>query len=316
MHGLLTALAATASALILTPVAARMAVRLGVVDRPGALKVHESPVPYLGGLAVFVAAGAAALGGGVRPIWLAPPAVALALGIVDDSGGVPPLGRLASEALIGLGAGLVVPAPGSFGVLITAVFAVALMNAVNLLDGLDGLAAGVALASAIGFAVLGGDGRVLALALAGSLAGFLVFNRPPARIYLGDGGSYMLGVALAMLAAFALHRESEPVYWIVVPLLVAVPLADTAIAIVRRIRARAPIFSGDRGHVYDQLVDRGRSRGQAALLCILTQAILVATGVLAWNLPDALGAAVVVATVAILAVGVVASGFAAPAEHT
>jgi UDP-GlcNAc:undecaprenyl-phosphate GlcNAc-1-phosphate transferase len=312
VEGALTAVTGAVVALAATPLAARVAVRYGVLDRPGALKVQDRPVPYLGGAAVFAALALAATLGGGRPSWLVPLVLALALGVADDAGGLDARVRLGGEAGIGLVAGIVAPAPGPLGVALTALAVIGLINAVNLLDGLDGLAAGVAFVSAAGFAALGGDAYVLALALAGALAGFLVFNRPPARIYLGDGGSYLLGAALAMLAARALHHESEPVYWIIVPLLVAVPLADTAIAIIRRARARRPIFSGDRSHVYDQLVDRGQSRGRAVLICVAVQAALVAAGVVAWSLPDPAAVAVVAAVLAAVVASTVRLGLAAP----
>jgi UDP-GlcNAc:undecaprenyl-phosphate/decaprenyl-phosphate GlcNAc-1-phosphate transferase len=302
-------------ALAVTPVAARVALRYGVLDHPGSLKVQQRPVPYLGGVAVFVAAGVAAVAGGIEALWLVPLALALILGVIDDVKGLGARSRLGGEALIGLLAGFIVPAPGPAGFVITALGVVGLINAVNLLDGLDGLASGVVCASAIGFAALGFDGRPLALGLAGGLAGFLVFNRPPARIYLGDGGSYLLGAALAMLAAGALHHESEPVYWIIVPLLVAVPLGDTAIAIIRRARAHRPIFSGDRSHVYDQLVDRGQTRGQATLTCIALQTGLVVAGVVAWHLSDGVAAIVAVTTLAVFSVSAIALGFATPGEN-
>jgi UDP-GlcNAc:undecaprenyl-phosphate GlcNAc-1-phosphate transferase len=290
-------------ALIATPLAARAARRLHIVDRPGALKVQQEPVPYLGGVAVMLALGLAALAGGMPFAWVIPMLLALALGVVDDIAGVQPRFRLCAQAVIGVLAGLIVPARGPFGVLVTASAAVVLMNAVNLLDGLDGLAAGVALASALGFAVIGGAGGSLALALAGATLGFLAYNRPPARIYLGDGGSYMLGIVMAILAASALHHEDEAVYWILVPLLVALPLLDTSVAIIRRARAHAPIFGGDRNHIYDQLVDRGLSRSSAVLVCIAAQLVVVIAAVLAWTLPDPAAAAIGLAIVGLLIAG-------------
>ena len=284
MDGPLTFVVAIAVALVATPVAARVAIRTGVLDRPGALKVQDRPVPYLGGAAVFVASTAAALGGGVPVKWIVPGAIALALGLVDDIASISARIRLAGEMAIGIVAGLLVPAPGPAGVAVTAIAVVALINAVNLLDGLDGLASGVVLASAAGFAAVGGPGFPLAVALAGAVLGFLWFNRPPARIYLGDSGSYFLGATLGVLATGALEDADTGAVWVIVPLLVAVPLADTAIAIIRRARARRPIFEGDRSHVYDQLVDRGRSRGQAVLCCIAAQVVLAAAGVVLWEL--------------------------------
>ncbi len=193
-------------ALIATPIAAAVARRTGVVDRPGPLKIQQTPVPYLGGVAVFVAmAGPIAV---VRPMLLVPLACLLALGLADDLGDLAPRLRLVCEVAIGAVGGAIVPVPGPFGAVVTAAFVVGLVNAVNLLDGLDGLAGGVVCASAIGFALIGGAARVPGIALAGALGGFLWYNRPPARIYLGDSGAYLCGGALALLAALALGARS------------------------------------------------------------------------------------------------------------
>ena len=324
MDGPLILAVAIAVALVATPLAARVAVRTGVLDRPGALKIQERPVPYLGGVAVFVASTAAALGGGVPVKWIVPGALALGLGLIDDVASISARIRLAGEAAIGIVAGVLVPAPGPVGVAITAVAVVALINAVNLLDGLDALASGVVLASAAGFAALGGPGFPLAVALAGALLGFLWFNRPPARIYLGDSGSYLLGATLGVLAAGALDGAQDGTgggaAWVIVPLLVAVPLADTAIAIIRRARARRPIFAGDRSHVYDQLVDRGRSRVQAVLCCVAAQVVFAAAGVALWDLATesdrgALAAAISLGAIAASAAVAFALGFAAPTRE-
>lgn len=303
---------AFAVALFLTPLAAKVARRFGIVDRPGALKVHEAAVPYLGGVAVFCAiAGPIAM---VRPSLLAPLGLLLVLGLADDIGDLRPRLRLLLELGIGMVGGIVVPAPGQFGVVITAAFIVGLVNAVNLLDGLDGLASGVALASAIGFAIVGGSGRIPALALASALAGFLIFNRPPARIYLGDAGAYLCGGALALLAALALQGGDGLAVWSAVPLLVALPVFDTAVAIIRRKRHGRPIFSGDRSHVYDQLVDRGQTRVQAVLECVAAQALLTSIGVFAvrWNTVWAVIAAT--STVAVLIIIAAWGGFLSRTE--
>ncbi len=300
MSNLAIVAVALGAALVLTPVAALVARRLGVVDRPGPLKVQQAPVPYLGGIAVFVALGLGIVVSWSRLSLLVPLALLTLLGLADDVGEIPPRLRLIAEVGIGLVAGAVVPAPGHLGVLVTAALVVGLVNAVNLLDGLDGLAGGVAVASALGFAVIAGSARELALALAGALGGFLWYNRPPARIYLGDAGAYLTGGALALAAALVLRSEHGGRGWVAVPLLVALPVFDTAVAIVRRRRAGRPVLSGDRSHVYDQLVDRGRSRVQAVLECIGLQAVLTALGVLVLHLDTAWAVGVASASAAAL----------------
>ncbi len=264
-------------ALALTPLAMRVARSVGAVDLPGPLKPQARPVAYLGGIAVFgaVAAGVAPQ----RPALLLPLGLALVLGTVDDLRPLPARPRLAAEIGIGLLAALTVPGPGWVR-LATALALVVLLNAVNLLDGQDGLAAGFGVVAALGFALLGGDATPVGLALAGGLVGFLVFNRPPARIYLGDGGAYLLGSTLAVLPALTEHGDQVSV-WFALPLLVGLPVLDTAVAVVRRRRAGQPLFVGDRSHVYDQLADRGAGIAGSTGICVGVQAVLTAAGVVA-----------------------------------
>jgi UDP-GlcNAc:undecaprenyl-phosphate GlcNAc-1-phosphate transferase len=283
-----------AVAVIATPIAARVAVWLGIVDEPGPLKVHDRPVPYLGGVAVLAALLGPVLG--ARPSFLVPIALACALGLADDRTDLPPWFRLAAEVGIGVGAAWV-SAPHDAGhVALGVVVVLVLINAVNLLDGLDGLAAGVAIMSATGFyVVLSGSPATLALVLAGALAGFFVWNSPPARVYLGDAGSYLLGTALAMLFLATAQRDAAVVSGAF--LFVGVPVADTVVAVVRRLRARRPLLRGDRGHVYDQLVDRGWSAPVAVAACVGAQAVLTGAGLGVASLSGGTAVVVTVATV-------------------
>lgn len=294
-------LLAAVLAVVATPVAMLIARRTGVVDRPGPLKTHTRPVAYLGGVAVFVAL---LVGVGSTGRWelALPLGLALALGTVDDVHPLPPTARLALEVVVALVAAVVVPGAPVHR-LLTAGLLVVLVNAVNLLDGQDGLAGAVGAVAALGFALLGGDATAYGLALAGALAGFLVFNRPPARIYLGDGGAYLLGAALALAPALT-HDAAGWSVWFATPLLVAMPLLDTAVAFWRRLREHRPLFAGDRGHVYDQLVDRGRSVAASTGWCALAQVLLTAVGVLVAGLaaPVALGCTAVTVVVAAWAV--------------
>lgn len=292
---------ATLLAVVLTPIAARLAVALGVVDQPGALKVHERPVAYLGGVAVFAALAAPVAA--TRPSLLLPLGLAVALGLADDVVDLPARVRVVGE--VGIGVAAVVALPGAHTPLGSAgmvVVVVALLNAVNLLDGLDGLAASVGALAALGFAaVLEAPERSVALAVAGALVGFLVWNRPPARIYLGDAGSYLAGTSLALLFGLVVTTR-EPVAPAAGALLfVAVPVADTTVAIVRRLRAGRPLLVGDRGHVYDQLVDRGWTAPHTTLTCAGVQGTLVVVGLIVSSLAGP--AAVATATAVILVVG-------------
>ena len=184
-------------------------------------------------------------------------------------------------------------------------------------SGLDGLAAGVCLASAIGFAVLGrGRAQFLAVGLAGAVAGFLVYNRPPARIYLGDAGSYLLGASLAtLLIASWAHAHGHISAAIAAVLLVGVPVADTSLAVLRRYRSGRPLFTGDRSHIYDQLVSRGLSSSRATGICVLAQALLVGIALSVFHAPVAVAAVVVACTIGAVAVLLFAAGFAAPTKE-
>ena len=294
---------AFAVAVVATPVAAAIAARVGLVDHPGPLKVHRRPVPYLGGAAVFAAiVGPVA---GAHPYALVPLGLAFAVGLADDAGDLPPLARMLVEIGIGVAAAFALARHDAPWVVLGVVVVVLLLNAVNLLDGLDGLAASVGIASAVGLAtVLGGPAAVLPVALAGALAGFVVWNRPPARVYLGDAGSYLIGTALAIALLDALQRPAAVAAG--ATLFVGVAAADTAIAILRRWRAHRPLLRGDRGHVYDQLVDRGWSPVAAVGALLAAQAALTGAGVAVSHLSRGVAIAVAVGVVALVGVPAIA----------
>jgi UDP-GlcNAc:undecaprenyl-phosphate GlcNAc-1-phosphate transferase len=305
--------AACAVAIVATPLAMALARRTGLVDQPGPLKVQQTPVPYLGGLGV--AAGLALAGFETEVRLLLPPLAALLLGVADDARDLDPKLRLAAECAIGVAVAAAVPHHGVVAFVVAAVATVVLINAVNLLDGLDALASGVGLAAAVGMAwVTEGDGRALALALAGALAGFLVWNKPKAKVYLGDGGAYLLGTVLAELWALSWRPGGSLGRPIAAALLVAVPLIDTTVAVVRRRRSGHPLFQGDRAHVYDQLVDRGLRAPLAVGCCILGQAVLATVGTLATRLGTAGAVAVTAVAVAAVIGGVGVLGFTRPQE--
>jgi UDP-N-acetylmuramyl pentapeptide phosphotransferase/UDP-N-acetylglucosamine-1-phosphate transferase len=285
-------------AVVATPLAALLATRLGLVNRPGPLKVHVQPVPYLGGVGVLLGLVAPVIA--ARPSLLLPLGLACGIGLADDATDVVPVVRLGAELVLALTAAWVA-APHTVGYIALAIVVViVLVNAVNFLDGLDGLAGSVTAIGALGsFVVLSGWSATLALALVGALAGFLVWNAPPARVHLGDAGSYLIGTALALLFLAAAPRDAPVVS--AAFLFVGVPVADTGVAIVRRLRAHTPLMRGDRGHVYDQLVDRGWSVKSTVLVCALAQAVLTAIGIGVANLSS--GAAVAVAGATVLVVG-------------
>ena len=301
-------------AVVVTPLAAAAAAHLGVVDRPGALKPQTAPVPYLGGLAVLCGVAVGAASG--RPSLLVPLVLATALGVADDRSGLPPLFRLAGQLAVGACVAVVVPVhlPGVLGAVLVMAVTLVVVNGVNFVDGLDLLAAGVAAVAACGFALaLHGAARQVGVALVASLVGFGWYNRPPARVYLGDGGSYLLGAALSVLLAEAWAPGVGLTTGVAALALVALPAAEVAFAVVRRLRGGGRLTSGDRGHPYDRLVARGWPRLAASGVYVAVEAVLAA-GAVAVARTGTLGAAVVVAVVAagLLVAGGAAAGALAP----
>jgi UDP-GlcNAc:undecaprenyl-phosphate/decaprenyl-phosphate GlcNAc-1-phosphate transferase len=297
----------------LTPLCARFARRIGLVDRPGPLKPQARTTPYLGGIGVGcgTAVGAALL----SPWLLVPLVMALALGTADDARPLHPALRLAGEVATGLVLAAVVStrfADAAAFVLVT-LSTVALINGFNMLDGLDGLCGSVTVVGAAGFAVLlGGDARALALSLAGATAAFVVFNRPPARVYLGDGGAYVIGVSMAALLARAWAPSATLSTGLGSLAIVVLPLAEVGLAVLRRRWSRRPLMAGDRDHPYDLLVRRGWGTVRTVAAYAVTELLLVGAALLASHL-GAQGALVVLA-VAVLGITVAGleAGFACP----
>jgi len=324
--------------LLATPVFRWLALRKGIWDKPDqAVKIHSSPIPYLGGCAIWLAwtvpvllYGLVSEGVNWRALGalLAGGFVAFVTGLVDDLKEIRPryklLGQAAAggilllggvrwsafpnlQALVGLDfaetsvAVLVVCLAIHFLVVIGAT------NATNLLDGLDGLCSGVTVTISIGFLLLAtsltawatpewyGEGityeysrliMVVAFALAGAVVGFLPYNLPPARIFLGDAGSVFIGYVLAaMMIMFA--SQFGMVKWFVGALFIfGLPIFDTGVALVRRLANRRPIMMPDRSHVYNQMVDRlGLSVSVTVGILFSVSAVLAAVGLLVLYIP-------------------------------
>ena len=273
---LLVAIAALVATAALVPVCIVVARRWDISDRPGPLKSQQTPVPYLGGVGVFAGVAVGACVG--RPITLVPLAAALAVGVSDDRFNLQAPVKLCAQ----LGVGAIIAAtqpvhlPGWIGVPLVMVASVVLINGFNLLDGLDLLAVGVGAITAVGFGILiPGPARLLAASLTGALVAFVWYNRPPARIYLGDGGSYLIGASMTVLLAYAWGPGTAGATGVIALALVVVPAAEIASAIVRRRRSGLSIMDGDRAHPYDLLVASGWSRTAATASYIVVEVVVV-----------------------------------------
>ncbi|MEX2374180.1 MAG: undecaprenyl/decaprenyl-phosphate alpha-N-acetylglucosaminyl 1-phosphate transferase [Dehalococcoidia bacterium] len=283
---LLSLAAAGLVSLVLTPLAIRTAIRHDILDRPAGHKSHDTPTPYLGGLAMLFAfmatvVAAAALrpttGGLTALLTILGLGLLLALvGLADDVRGLGLTVRFGAQILAGVGLWLVDIGVGVtqilwLDLLITVVWVVGITNAMNLLDNMDGLSAGIATIAAMSFGIIGAiNGQILvaslAFALAGCAAGFLRHNRPPARIYMGDAGSLFLGVMLASVG-IKLEFATHPVIAALVPILVlTVPVMDTSLVVVARLKHGLSPFRGGRDHISHRLVHIGLPVPIAVLL--------------------------------------------------
>ena len=263
--------------LVLTPVAMAVAIRIGVLDRPGGHKSHLSSVPYLGGVAIVVAFSCSVIGAAI----IDPPqtgqseliivlllALGLAVvGLVDDLLNLSAVARLVLEVLCAvqlwrMDAGVAVTGEQALDLILTILWVVGITNAFNLLDNMDGLAAGqAALCSLTLFAIAAANGQflvaALAIGLAGCALGFLRHNFHPARVYMGDGGALFLGFLIAYLG-IKLRFESSVSESFLIPVLVcAVPILDTTLVTVSRIATGRSPFRGGQDHVSHRLVRSG-----------------------------------------------------------
>lgn len=283
-----------------TPQVKKLAAHCGALDQPDARKVHSVPMPLWGGLgvslstliasllAIFAISGLALserqLSGTLAIAFCS--LVIVAVGMWDDRFGMAAKVKLMAQigvSLILVGAGIRIEffsLPFVDGVVylnewqslgLTMLWLVGVTNAVNLLDGLDGLVAGVACGSSVILALVAAvNGQwlpVIAMAaLAGSTLGFLRYNFNPAQIFMGDTGSLFLGLTFASWSLLGLLKTTATVTLTVPILLVmAVPLLDTSFAILRRGLTRQPIFKPDKGHLHHRLLSRGMSHRQAVI---------------------------------------------------
>ena len=277
---------------ILTPLMRRVALTYGVIDTPTeAHKTHKNPIPYLGGVAIvlgvlIVSYGASLLSNiSASTFWLASsvlvPALVMAIvGLIDDIRRLSPWSRFLVQNAIGVFSAVVLVTTETVGspsgswmidVAVTMFWIVGLTNAINFFDNLDGGASGtVAISSAFLFLLAYQNEQffisALALVLAGATLGFLIWNRPPARIYMGDAGALFLGL---LLASLTIRLEPNPINkWasFAVPIfLVAVPTLDTSVVVIKRLARGISPFQGGRDHLSHRLIRLGLSKRQAVI---------------------------------------------------
>lgn len=290
-------------ALFLTPVVISFARRTGALDAPDARKVHVRPIPRIGGIGIYAAFMVSVLVqmsiSDLSPelmtsLWglLAGGTIIVAIGIIDDYRDLPAkvklLGQILAACVLVIGFDVridVITDPLGdfiyleyFAIPATIFWVVGLTNTVNLIDGLDGLAAGVSSIAAVTiFLVAMEEGipfvAMITAALAGAAIGFLYYNFNPARIFMGDTGSMFLGFMLAGISVIGAVKSAATIALIVPILALGLPILDTTFAIVRRARNHRPIFKPDKGHLHHRLLARGFTQKQAVLLMYVVSAL-------------------------------------------
>jgi UDP-GlcNAc:undecaprenyl-phosphate GlcNAc-1-phosphate transferase len=322
-------------AVLVTPLVIWLARRIGAVDRPGVRSVHTHPVPRIGGVAIYVSSVCAillllfldnAIGRTFRDI--RPQALTLLgcasgiflIGLIDDLRGLPARFKFVAE-LLGAGALCLVGVRISdigfggwtlslgwwLGVPLTLLWIVGITNAVNISDGLDGLAAGIA-AIACGaiatFAIYGsaihtGGARdndvlmaVFALALLGGLSGFLFFNFNPAKVFMGDCGSLFIGFTIASASVMCVSKSMALVGLALPALALGIPIFDTLFSMLRRFLERRSMFAPDRSHFHHRLLEMGLNQRRAVMIVYLTTAAAAGLGLFMMTSSD-LGALLV-----------------------
>ena len=294
---------ALCAALAATPLVIAFARRTGALDRPDARKVHARPIPRIGGIGIYAAFMLSIL---VQLVFvdltpefmtsliglMAGGTIIVAIGIIDDYCDLPAkvklLGQILAAAVLVIGFDVRIDfITDPFGDFIylelfaipaTIFWIVGLTNTVNLIDGLDGLAAGVSSIAAVTiFLVAMEEGipfvAMVTAALAGAAIGFLWYNFNPARIFMGDTGSMFLGFILAGISIVGAVKSAATIALIVPILALGLPILDTTFAIVRRARNHRPIFKPDKGHLHHRLLAHGFTQKQAVLLMYVVSAL-------------------------------------------
>ena len=333
--------------LFLTPLARLLALRLNLVDKPGQRKIHEAAMPYGGGIAIFSAFSISIILAlvsawlNIRPPWLdqaygelsnstrmidmetlfrlgvvlAGAALMFVLGLIDDRRPIRPYAKLAAQIAGGLllyAVGIRVTLFASFwgeSLLLTVLWVVAITNAVNLLDNMDGLAGGVGAICSIIFTLIAiQSGQILLAgmfaALAGSLLGFLWYNFNPARLFMGDAGALFTGYMLGALSMAGTYYEGKgPILAVAMPVVVlSIPIFDTLSVMLIRWRNGKPLMVGDTNHFSHRLVRLGMTRREAVLTIYALTAALGLSALTFYRLSEAGCAILLLHTAGILAV--------------
>lgn len=304
---------------ILTPYIKTLAFKIGAVDKPDNRKVHKKIMPRLGGLAIYIAFLIGVVSS-LELTWdivgiLTGATVIVIVGILDDVYQLPAkvklLGQIVAACIliafdiriewVNNPLGGYIYLDKFISIPLTVFWVISFTNVVNLIDGLDGLAAGVsAIASLTVIFVAIQMGyfhvTVLSAALAGGIIGFIRYNFNPATIFMGDTGSMFIGYMLAAISVYGAVKTAATIALIVPAIALGLPIMDTAFAIMRRYTNGRPIFQPDKGHLHHRLLAMGMNQKQAVLLMYAISAALGIAAVL-WAEVDGFYAALIIAII-------------------
>jgi UDP-GlcNAc:undecaprenyl-phosphate GlcNAc-1-phosphate transferase len=274
-----------------TPWVRRAAIALGFVDAPARRKLHSTPMPLMGGVAIVAGLVIAvlffygSLPRTVTAVLLAGVVVAV-IGLLDDRYDLPAWGKFGAELavvgiLLGFDLGVRLPLPGWVNGLITLIWVVGITNAINFLDNMDGLSAGLSAVSAAFVLLLGSQGgqylvSILAAAVLGACLGFLRYNFKPAQIFMGDVGALFLGFLLAVMTLqLRFPGNISTITWMVPIFFMGVPIFDMSLVVFSRTRRGLnPMTTPGKDHISHRLVDLGFSQREAVLILYLISGVL------------------------------------------
>lgn len=307
----------------LTPSVKKLAIKIGAVDRPNARKVHTHVIPRLGGMAIYIGFMAAVLF--CMPLqhelvgMLLGCTAIVAVGIWDDICNIPAKVKLVGQILaacipITFGIqiewltnpfGDIIVLPELIAIPVTIFWIIGFTNTVNLIDGLDGLAAGVAFIASISMFLLAYNlnqflPALVIVSMAGAALGFLQYNFNPAKIFMGDTGSMLLGYTLSVAAVLGLVKTAATVALVVPIIALGLPILDTTFAIIRRKMSGVPIFQPDKGHLHHRLLALGMTQKQAVLIMYFVSMILGIVALFVANVSYKTGIVTVLVVLAVI----------------
>jgi UDP-GlcNAc:undecaprenyl-phosphate GlcNAc-1-phosphate transferase len=297
---------------LLTPLMRILAIRLNVVDNPDqSHKTHRTPIPYLGGVAIILGVLAVtsfsligfstSQANILLALSLLLPAIALGLiGLVDDIRNLSPWPRFVAQSVAGVITAILLISTDTVGsptgsvlvdALITIIWIVGITNSINFFDNLDGGASGTVAITSIALLILALQGEQYLIAalsgvLAGATSGFLLWNKPPARIYMGDAGALFLGL---LIASLVVRLDTNPINnfatFSIPILLLAVPIMDTSVAVLSRLRRGISPFQGGKDHLSHRLMRSGLSKRLAVISLWIMTAYFTAIAIAISNAP-------------------------------